>query len=197
MAGVALRRLLTEYRQLCHNPPEGIVAGPADEENFFEWHCLISGPEGTCFEYGIFPAKLTFSEDYPLSPPKMQFLCDIFHPNIYADGKVCISILHTPGDDPTGYETSAERWSPVQSVEKILISVVSMLAEPNDESAANVNAAKMWRDNRVQFERIAHKLVRTTLGLPAQKPGDNTDDTAATTTAAPAVPGPSSSSRSR
>lgn len=47
---------------------------------------------------------------------------------VYADGRVCISILHSPGDDPLGYETSAERWSPVQSVEKILLSVVSMLA---------------------------------------------------------------------
>ncbi len=58
----------------------------------------------------------------------MQFTCDIFHPNIYPDGRVCISILHSPGDDPTGYESSAERWSPVQSIEKILLSVVSMLA---------------------------------------------------------------------
>jgi ubiquitin-conjugating enzyme E2 G2 len=79
----------------------------------------------------------------------MHFLCDIFHPNIYSDGRVCIrygmiffllifipilSILHTPGDDPTGYETAAERWSPVQSVEKILISVVSMLAGMNSYS---------------------------------------------------------------
>jgi ubiquitin-conjugating enzyme E2 G2 len=79
-----------------------------------------------------------------LSPPKMKFTCDIFHPNskqkyftvcvskhyfsVYADGRVCISILHAPGDDPMGYESSAERWSPVQSVEKILLSVVSMLA---------------------------------------------------------------------
>lgn len=47
---------------------------------------------------------------------------------VYADGRVCISILHAPGDDPMGYESSAERWSPVQSVEKILLSVVSMLA---------------------------------------------------------------------
>jgi ubiquitin-conjugating enzyme E2 G2 len=48
--------------------------------------------------------------------------------SVYADGRVCISILHAPGDDPMGYESSAERWSPVQSVEKILLSVVSMLA---------------------------------------------------------------------
>lgn len=47
---------------------------------------------------------------------------------VYPDGRVCISILHAPGDDPMGYETSAERWSPVQSIEKILLSVVSMLA---------------------------------------------------------------------
>jgi ubiquitin-conjugating enzyme E2 G2 len=60
---------------------------------------------------------------------------------VYKDGRVCISILHPPGDDPTGYETSAERWSPVQSVEKILLSVVSMLAEPNDESGAHLDAA--------------------------------------------------------
>ncbi|MPC25685.1 Ubiquitin-conjugating enzyme E2 G2 [Portunus trituberculatus] len=85
---------------------------------------------------------------------------------LYSDGRVCISILHAPGDDPMGYETSAERWSPVQSVEKILLSVVSMLAEPNDESSANVDAAKMWRDDRDQFNRIAERLVRKTLNLP-------------------------------
>jgi ubiquitin-conjugating enzyme E2 G2 len=49
----------------------------------------------------------------------MRFTSKIFHPNIYPDGKVCISILHPPGDDPTGYEKSSERWSPVQSVEKV------------------------------------------------------------------------------
>jgi len=53
---------------------------------------------------------------------------------------VCISILHPPGDDPNHYELSSERWSPVQSVEKILLSVMSMLAEPNDESGANIDA---------------------------------------------------------
>lgn len=52
----------------------------------------------------------------------------VLTPAVYPDGRVCISILHAPGDDPMGYESSAERWSPVQSVEKILLSVVSMLA---------------------------------------------------------------------
>jgi len=166
MAGAALRRLMAEYKQLTLNPPEGILAGPVDEENFFEWEALITGPDGTCFEGGVFPAKLTFPSDYPLSPPKMKFTCDLFHPNVYNDGRVCISILHAPGDDPTGYESRAERWSPVQSVEKILLSVVSLLAEPNDESPANVDAAKMWRENREEFNNKAVRLVRCTLNLP-------------------------------
>ncbi|KAK6165807.1 ubiquitin-conjugating enzyme E2 G2 [Patella vulgata] len=165
MAGSALKRLMAEYKQLTLNPPEGIIAGPVNEENFFEWEALIMGPEGTWFEGGIFPARLTFPTDYPLSPPKMKFTCEIFHPNIYPDGRVCISILHAPGDDPMGYETSAERWSPVQSVEKILLSVVSMLAEPNDESAANVDAAKTWREDRQKFQEIAQRTVRKSLGL--------------------------------
>lgn len=86
-------------------------------------------------------------------------------PAVYPDGRVCISILHAPGDDPMGYESSAERWSPVQSVEKILLSVVSMLAEPNDESGANVDASKMWRDDREQFYKIAKQIVQKSLGL--------------------------------
>jgi len=167
MAGSALRRLMAEYKQLTLDPPEGIVAGPISEDNFFEWEALIAGPEGTCFEGGVFPARLTFPPDYPLSPPKMKFTCEMFHPNIFADGRVCISILHAPGDDPMGYELSAERWSPVQSVEKILLSVVSMLAEPNDESGANVDAAIMWRERREEFNDIARRLVRKTLGLPS------------------------------
>jgi len=166
MAGPALRRLMTEYKQLSINSPEGILAGPVNEENFFEWDALITGPEGTCFDGGIFPAKLHFPTDYPLSPPKMIFKCNMFHPNVYADGRVCISILHAPGDDPTGYESRSERWSPVQSVEKILLSVVSLLAEPNDESPANVDAAKMWRENRKEFNARAARLVRDTLDIP-------------------------------
>ncbi|KQK79525.1 Ubiquitin-conjugating enzyme E2 G2 [Amazona aestiva] len=154
-----------QQTELTLNPPEGIVAGPVNEENFFEWEALIMGPEDTCFEYGVFPAVLSFPLDYPLSPPKMRFTCEMFHPNIYPDGRVCISILHAPGDDPMGYESSAERWSPVQSVEKILLSVVSMLAEPNDESGANVDASKMWREDREQFNKIAKQIVQKSLGL--------------------------------
>ncbi|KAK9372666.1 uncharacterized protein V1513DRAFT_419598 [Lipomyces chichibuensis] len=180
----AVRRLMTEYKQLINEAPDGISAGPIDEDNFFEWECLIQGPEDTPFEGGVFPATLTFPKDYPLSPPAMKFTCDMFHPNgksiwtsvveyivlnwinvVYKDGTVCISILHAPGDDPNMYESASERWSPIQSVEKILISVMSMLAEPNDESGANIDACKVWRNDRAEYNRMVKANVRKTLGL--------------------------------
>eukprot|EP00795_Rhopilema_esculentum_P016044 gene16044-biopygen5405 len=57
------------------------------------------------------------------------------------EGDVCISILHEPGEDKYGYEKPEERWLPVHTVETILLSVISMIADPNDESPANVDAA--------------------------------------------------------
>lgn len=95
-----------------------------------------------CSEGGFFNAVLSFPTDYPNSPPTCRFTSEMWHPNgvflllnqhsrtkyreciaksliafpVYNDGRVCISILHSPGDDPHGYETASERWSPVQSV---------------------------------------------------------------------------------
>ncbi|CCH46039.1 Ubiquitin-conjugating enzyme E2 [Wickerhamomyces ciferrii] len=148
----AQRRLLKEYQQLTKDSPEGIVAGPVS-------------PQDTPYENGVFPARLTFPTDYPLSPPKLVFTPAILHPNIYANGEVCISILHPPGDDPHQYERAEERWSPVQNVEKILLSVISMLSEPNIESGANIDACKLWRDDRKEFERTVRRDVRRSLGL--------------------------------
>ncbi|KAF4555122.1 Ubiquitin-conjugating enzyme-like protein 13 [Elsinoe fawcettii] len=165
MTSVASKRLFSEYKHLSTDPPEGITAGPVSEDDMFVWEALIEGPEGTPFEGGVFPAELKFPRDYPLMPPTMKFTCDLWHPNVYPNGAVCISILHPPGDDPNHYELASERWSPIQSVEKILISVMSMLAEPNDESPANVDAARMWRERRTEYEKRVRQEVRRGLGL--------------------------------
>ena len=85
------------------------------------------------------PSKHSFS-----SPNVHQFLSEIWHPNIDKNGNVCISILHEPKDDKFGYEKASERWLPVHTIETILISVISLLADPNDESPANVDAAVSW-----------------------------------------------------
>mmetsp|Transcript_1117 Transcript_1117/g.1418 ORF Transcript_1117/g.1418 Transcript_1117/m.1418 type:complete len:166 (+) Transcript_1117:276-773(+) len=162
---LALKRLAKEYKELTLSTPEGVASGPITEDNLLEWEALITGPELTCYDGGCFHAKLTFPRDYPLNPPTMQFTKPLWHPNIYPDGSVCISILHPPGEDKYGYEKTCERWSPVQSVEKILLSVISMLAEPNDESPANIDAAKMWRTDREGFNKKADECVRKSIGL--------------------------------
>ncbi|CAD6500011.1 BgTH12-04116 [Blumeria graminis f. sp. triticale] len=164
-SSTAQRRLLQEYRALTNNSPEGITAGPVSEDDLLYWEALIEGPEGTPFEGGIFPAALKFPKDYPLAPPSMRFLGEVWHPNVYPSGLVCISILHPPGPDPNHYEDASERWSPIQSVEKILISVMSMLAEPNDESPANVEAAKQWREERPLYEKRVRDGCKRMLGL--------------------------------
>lgn len=108
----------------------------------------------------------------------MKFVTEMWHPNIDQNGdgeslnlvckkffidscvSVCISILHEPGDDKWGYEKASERWLPVHTVETIIISVISMLAEPNDESPANVDAAKQWRESYPEFKRRVARCVR-------------------------------------
>lgn len=118
---------------------------------------------------GNFTCTLTFPPTYPLYPPTLTFKSPIpFHPNIYADGRLCISILHPPEDDQYGYESAAERWSPVQSPETILVSTISLMYSPNDESPANVEAAKLWRaeksDGDKEFKRRCRRIVRESLG---------------------------------
>ncbi|GBG34280.1 Ubiquitin-conjugating enzyme E2 G2 [Hondaea fermentalgiana] len=162
---MAMKRLLVEYKELSLRPPAGVAAGPAgDETNMLEWECVFLGPEGTPYDGGCFHSTLSFPKDYPLNPPVMRFTQPLWHPNVYPDGKVCISILHEPVEDKFGYEQSCERWSPVQSIEKIILSVISMLAEPNDESPANIDAAKMWRTDREAFDAKADECVRKSLG---------------------------------
>ncbi|AAS50829.1 ABR059Wp [Eremothecium gossypii ATCC 10895] len=165
MSKTAQKRLMKELQQLLRDSPDGIVAGPVSEDNLFLWDCLIEGPADSPYEGGVFNARLQFPRDYPLSPPKLTFTPSILHPNVYPNGEVCISILHAPGEDPNMYEEASERWSPVQSVEKILLSVMSMLSEPNVESGANIDACILWRDNRADFERQVQESVRRSLGL--------------------------------
>lgn len=66
---------------LTKNPPDGITAGPVSEDDLLHWEAMIQGPEGTPFEGGVFPAELKFPADYPLAPPTMKFLGEIWHPN--------------------------------------------------------------------------------------------------------------------
>ncbi|KAF3433733.1 hypothetical protein FNV43_RR24836 [Rhamnella rubrinervis] len=158
MASLASLLLQKQLADLSKNPVVGFSVGLVDEKNIFEWSVTILGPDDTPYECGIFNAIMRFPDNYPQSPPTMKFTSKIWHPNVYPDGTVCISILHPPGDDPNGYELASERWNPVHTVESIALSIISMLSSPNDESPANVEAA-VERKPTVPSHSLARVVV--------------------------------------
>ena len=90
----------------------------------------------------------------------------MWHPNIYPDGRVCISILHAPGDDVFNpHESSAERWRPILGVEAILHSVSSMLNDPNLDSPANLDAAIQLRDDKQGYLRKVRRLAQKSVEI--------------------------------
>eukprot|EP01086_Lenisia_limosa_P006654 TRINITY_DN25659_c0_g1_i1.p1 TRINITY_DN25659_c0_g1~~TRINITY_DN25659_c0_g1_i1.p1 ORF type:complete len:171 (-),score=8.50 TRINITY_DN25659_c0_g1_i1:22-534(-) len=152
--------LAKQLQMLNKTPIEGFSAGLVNEDNVFSWQVMVMGPPDTCYEGGFFKALMTFPKDYPNMPPKMRFTSDMWHPNIYLNGDVCISILHAPGEDEYGYESASERWLPIHTIESIVLSVISMLACPNCESPANIEAAKEMRENPLAFKKRVGKTIR-------------------------------------
>ena len=154
---MAIRRLQSEYKQIL-NEPNYFYSILPNEDNFMIWDFLLIGPYDTMFEGGVFKGKIKFPKEYPNRPPKIFFTDNIYHPNIYNDGKVCISILHE-GQDEFGYEDSSIRWTPTQTVNSIMMSINLMLAEPNLDSPANVDAGKMWRDNFNEYKAKIYNFI--------------------------------------
>lgn len=102
---------------------------------------------------------MTFTDEYPYQPPTFRFRVPIYHPNVYPDGKLCISILHNPGEDIMSGEAASERWSPLQGVESVLRSVLLLLDDPEINSPANVDAGVMYRDERAAYNKRAAEIV--------------------------------------
>ncbi|CAG5107409.1 Oidioi.mRNA.OKI2018_I69.chr1.g3306.t1.cds [Oikopleura dioica] len=138
--------LFKELQQFNESPIEGFRIIQVDESNIYDWQIAVFGPPGTPYEGGYFKAHIRFPGNYPFSPPTFRFLTKIWHPNIYENGEVCISILHPPVDDVQGGELPGERWNPTQSVRTILLSIISVLNDPNTFSPANVDASVAYRN---------------------------------------------------
>ncbi|OPJ88192.1 ubiquitin-conjugating enzyme E2 B isoform A [Patagioenas fasciata monilis] len=119
---------------------------------FSGWTCaVIFGPEGTPFEDGTFKLVIEFSEEYPNKPPTVRFLSKMFHPNVYADGSICLDILQN-------------RWSPTYDVSSILTSIQSLLDEPNPNSPANSQAAQLYQENKREYEKRVSAIVEQRTG---------------------------------
>jgi len=148
----------------CNNDDLGASIGLVNDDDMFKWNVVFEGPEDTLYEGGYFKAVLTFPEDYPNNPPVMQFVSKMWHPNIYPDGKVCISILHAPGTDSmNSMEKAEERWRPILGVEAILMSVISMLNDPNIDSPANLDASLQFRDDTEAYNKKVRQLATKSL----------------------------------
>ena len=154
---MAMKRLQMELKQQI-NEPNYYYSIDIDEKNFMKWNILLLGPADTVFEGGAFKCQIEFPKEYPNKPPSFKFTDKLYHPNIYPDGKVCISILNE-GIDEFEYESISERWNPSQSVNSILMSILSMLNNPNFESPANIEASLMWQHKWEEYKKIIYKMV--------------------------------------
>ncbi|OCF78435.1 ubiquitin-conjugating enzyme E2 2 [Kwoniella mangroviensis CBS 8886] len=141
----AKRRLIRDFKRLASDPPIGISGSP-NPDNIMIWNAVIFGPPDTPFEDGSFRLTLTFSDSYPNKPPTVRFVSKMFHPNIYANGELCLDILQN-------------RWSPTYDVAAILTSVQSLLNDPNPASPANVDAASLFKENLKEYERRVKQTV--------------------------------------
>jgi ubiquitin-conjugating enzyme E2 R len=104
--------------------------------------------------------RLTYTPDFKFERP-------LWHPNIYPDGRLCISILHSPGEDMVSGEDAGERWSPAQRAETVLISILSLLDDPEISSPANVDASVQYRDHKDDFkQRVQEEVEQSKKAIP-------------------------------
>ena len=139
-------RLKTELKSFSETPVFGISAGPS-ENDLFEWNAIISNlNDQSPFKNGFFKLKITFSDTYPYKPPKIKMKTKIFHPNIKNE-EICLDIIE---DD---------RWSPALTVEKILLSISSLLDDPNPDDPLDVSAAILYKNNINEYNRKVRDYV--------------------------------------
>ncbi|KAG7145908.1 Ubiquitin-conjugating enzyme E2 2 like protein [Verticillium longisporum] len=134
MSTAARRRLMRDFKRMQTDPPAGVSASPVPD-NVMTWNAVIIGPADTPFEDGTFRLVMQFEEQYPNKPPAVKFISQMFHPNVYATGELCLDILQN-------------RWSPTYDVAAVLTSIQSLLNDPNTGSPANVEASNLYKDNR-------------------------------------------------
>jgi ubiquitin-protein ligase len=143
------------YEKYTKDPIENLnIEEPTD---IYKWNFALIGPKDTPWEDEIYNGTIQFPKNYPFSPPVIQFTSGLYHPNVYKDGKVCISILHE-GVDETAYEDTSERWSPVQTIQTIFLSIITLFHTPNCDSPANVDASIMYRKDIKEFTKYIRSL---------------------------------------
>ncbi|CBH18468.1 ubiquitin-conjugating enzyme E2, putative [Trypanosoma equiperdum] len=160
----AIPYLQKQLHELTTCPPAGFRI---ESEDIYVWTVWFTGPQETPYAPGVYRAELRFPKDFPMEPPTFKMLSSIWHPNVYPDGRVCISILHPPGEDEMNKEeTAMMRWTPIQTIRSVLLSVVSLFSDPDPKDAgapANVEALVQYRKNREEFNEHCRRLANKSL----------------------------------
>ncbi|OXU23651.1 ubiquitin-conjugating enzyme E2 C [Nasonia vitripennis] len=132
------KRLQKELMILMMSTEKGVSAFP-EGENLFKWVGTIAGPADTVYAGLTYKLTLEFPHSYPYSAPVVRFATPCFHPNVDSGGNICLDILK-------------DKWSALYDVRTILLSIQSLLGEPNNDSPLNPVAAELWND-QTQYKK--------------------------------------------
>ena len=135
MSSLLIKRLNQEITELQNNPVTNCSAGPT-EKDITHWKATIFGPEGTPYHGGVFTLDVKFPPEYPFKPPKMIFTTPIYHCNINRQGGICLDILKDAS------------WSPALTISKVLLSICSLLADPNPKDPLVHEIAELLIHNK-------------------------------------------------
>jgi len=140
---MALKRIQRELQELGRDPPANCSAGPVGDD-LFHWQATIMGPEDSPYTGGVFFLDIHFPADYPFKPPKVSFTTRIYHCNINSNGGICLDILK-------------DQWSPALTISKVLLSVCSLLTDPNPEDPLVPEIAQLLKNNLTQHNATARE----------------------------------------
>ncbi|KAI8212325.1 Ubiquitin-conjugating enzyme E2-20 kDa [Colletotrichum sp. SAR 10_76] len=134
------KRLQTELMQLMTSPAPGVSAFPSADGNLMSWTATIEGPDQTPYAGLTLKLSLFFPSNYPYAPPTVLFKTPIYHPNFDFSGRICLDILK-------------DKWTPAYNIQTVLLSLQSLLGEPNNSSPLNGEAAELWDKDPEEFKR--------------------------------------------
>jgi ubiquitin-conjugating enzyme E2 D/E len=147
MSSTSKKRILKEMQELTNESYTNISAGPVDDNNIFVWSATLIGPEDSPYAEGVFLLKINFPNNYPFKPPQITFETKIFHPNISSSGSICLDILQS-------------NWSPALTITKTLLSISSLLTDPNPDDPLDAAAGKMYKSNKEEFIKKAKETTQ-------------------------------------
>jgi len=134
---MALQRISKEFENIVADPPSNCSAGPVGSD-MYNWQATLMGPSDSPYEGGVFFLNIKFPVDYPFKPPKVMFSTKIYHPNINSGGGICLDILK-------------DQWSPALTISKVLLSICSLLTDPNPDDPLVQEIADLYVNNREEY----------------------------------------------